>query len=83
MYDLYALPPAQKDLDKLEALAFERLLKRIRGLSRDARPPGCLKLTGDEGYRFRVGDYRILYRIDDPSKRIYIYRVKHRKDVYS
>lgn len=81
MYELFVLPPAQKDLDKLEAPAFERIIKRIRELSKNARPPGCLKLTGEEGYRLRVGDHRVLYRIDDPSKRIYIYRVKHRKDV--
>ena len=83
MYDLFVLPPAQKDFDKFEASAFERILKKIRALSKDARPPGCLKLTGEEGYRIRAGEYRILYRIDDASKRIFIYRVKHRKDVYS
>ena len=83
MHDLFVLPPAQKDLDKLEASAFERILKKIRALSRDARPPGCLKLTSEEGYRVRSGNYRILYRIDDSSKRIYVYRIKHRKDVYS
>jgi mRNA interferase RelE/StbE len=83
VYDLFVLPPAQKDLDKLEGLVFKRILKKIRALSKDARPPGCLKLTGEEGYRIRAGEYRILYRIDDASKRIFIYRVKHRKDVYS
>ncbi len=83
MYDIFILPPAQKDLDKLEASAFERILKKIRALSKDARPHGCLKLSGDGGYRIRTGDYRVLYRIDDSLKRIYIYRIKHRKDVYS
>jgi len=83
VYDLFVLPPAQKDLDKPDASAFEHTLKKIRALSKDARPPGCLKLTGEEGYRIRAGDYRILYRIDDASKRIFIYRIKHRKDVYS
>lgn len=83
MYELFVLTPAQKDLDRLEASVFERILKKIRALSKDARPPGCLRLTGEEGHRIRVGDYRILYRIDDASKRIFIYRIKHRKDVYS
>lgn len=83
MYELFVLPPAQKDLDGLEAPVFERILKKIRALSKEARPPGCLKLTSEEGYRVRSGDYRILYRVDDAAKRIYIYRVKHRKDVYS
>jgi mRNA interferase RelE/StbE len=83
VYDVFVLPAAQKDLDKLEASAFERILKKVRTLSRDPRPPGCLKLTGEEGYRLRIGDHRVLYRIDDTSKRIYIYRIKHRKEVYS
>lgn len=83
MYELLLLPTAQKDLDKPEALVFARVLKKIRALSEDARPPGCLKLTDEDGYRIRTGDYRILYRIDDALKRVYIYRVKHRKDVYS
>ena len=83
MYELFVLPAAQKDLDKLEAPVFARILKKIRALSEDARPPGCLKLTDEDGYRIRTGDYRILYRIDDVLKRTYIYRIKHRKDVYS
>jgi mRNA interferase RelE/StbE len=83
VYDVFVLPAAQKDLDKLEASAFERILKKVRTLSRDPRPPGCLKLTGEEGYRLRIGNHRVLYRIDDTSKRIYIYRIKHRKEVYS
>lgn len=83
MYELFVLPQAQKDLDGLEAPVFERILKRLRVLSKEARPPGCLKLTGDDGYRIRVGDYRVLYRVDDSARRIYIYRVKHRKDAYS
>jgi len=83
VYDLLLLPAAQKDLDNLEAPVFARILKKIRALSKDARPPGCLKLTDEDGYRIRTGDYRILYRIDDALKRIYIYRIKHRKDVYS
>jgi mRNA interferase RelE/StbE len=83
VYELFVLPSAQKDLDRLEASVFERILKKIRALAKDARPAGCLKLTGEEGYRIRAGDYRILYRIDDASTRIFIYRIKHRKDVYS
>jgi mRNA interferase RelE/StbE len=83
VYELFLLAPAQKDLDKFETPAFARILKKLRALSEDARPPGCLKLTGEDGYRLRIGEYRVLYRIDDALKRVYIYRIKHRKDVYS
>jgi len=83
VYEILLLPPAEKDLDKLTGSVFARILKKILALSKDARPPRCLKLTDKDGYRLRVGDYRILYRIDNALKRIYIYRIKHRKDVYS
>jgi len=83
VYELLLLPPAQKDLEKLKRPVFARILRKIRSLREDARPPGCLKLTREGGYRIRTGDYRILYRIDDALKRVYIYRIKHRKDVYS
>jgi mRNA interferase RelE/StbE len=83
VYDLFILPPAHKDLDQLESRAFERIIGKIRDLSKNARPTGCLKLTGEEGYRVRVGEYRVLYRIDDTHKRLYIYRVKHRKEAYT
>lgn len=83
MYEILLLPSAQKDLDNLERQTFARIVKRIQALREDARPPGCLKLTDEEGYRLRAGDHRVLYRIDDSKLRVYIYRIKHRKDAYS
>jgi len=83
VYKILVLPPAQKDLDKLEIAVFARILKTISALSENARPAGCLKLTDEDGYRLRIGDYRILYRIDDALSQVYIYRIKHRKDAYS
>ena len=82
MYDIFVLPQAQKDLDKLEPSAFKRIVKKMRLLSENPRPPGSLKITAEEGHRIRVGDHRVLYRVDDDSRRIYIYRIKHRKDAY-
>lgn len=46
------------------------------------RPVGCKKLTNEEGYRIRVGNYRILYTIDDTNSSVNIYKIAHRKDVY-
>lgn len=82
MVEVFLLPPAQKDLDGLEVRIFRQIIKKIRALTDEPRPHGCLKLTAEEGYRIRAGDYRVLYRIDDGAKRIFIYRIKHRKDVY-
>lgn len=82
MYDIFVLPPAQKDLDKLAPSIFGRIVERVRLLAKDPRPPGSLEMTAEEGYRIRVGDHCVLYRVDDDSKRISIYRIKHRKDAH-
>ena len=54
----------------------------ILALGREPRPPGARKLTGREGYRIRIGAYRILYEVEDEQRRIRIYHIGHRKDVY-
>lgn len=82
MYKLKILPQAQKDLDHLRGKIFNKIKNEIILLSHNPRPYGSLKLTNEEGYRIRIGDYRVLYRIDDTSKKIFIYRVKHRKEAY-
>lgn len=82
MYNIYIIPSARKDLDRLEKKIFTQIKNRITALTSNPRPPNCLKLTAEEGYQIRCGDYRILYRIDDEKKIVYIYRIKHRKEVY-
>jgi len=59
-----------------------RIDKAIQALAANPRPPGCTKLTAREGYRIRVGNYRVLYTIDDPGNVIVVYRIKHRREVY-
>ncbi len=81
-YSLSILPSAERDCDSLPNKVYERCYKAVLKLESNPRPPGCQKLVGEEGYRIRVGDYRILYRIDDFQKKIFLYRVKHRKEVY-
>ena len=81
-YKVEVILSAQKDLDNLEKRFFEQIKDKINSLKFNSRPPNCLKLTAEEGYRIRSGDYRVLYRIDDKSKVIYIYRIKHRKESY-
>lgn len=79
---LFLLSRAQKDMDRFGHKVLRQLLERVKSLARDPRPPGSLKLIADEGYRLRSGDYRILYRIDEEKKVVYIYRIKDRKDAY-
>ena len=55
---------------------------RIDSLAQNPFPPDCKKLAGEESYRIRVGDYRIVYTVDTKEKIVVVERVKHRKDVY-
>jgi len=82
MYNIKIIPRAQKDLDKLQGKLFNDIKDKIDRLKSNPRPPGCEKLTDEEGYRVRVRDYRILYRIDDKAKIAFIHRVRHRREAY-
>jgi mRNA interferase RelE/StbE len=82
VYKIYLLPQAQKDLDALRGKVFQQLRNKIDALGENPRPPGSIKLTAEEGYRLRSGNYRIIYRIEDKEKIVYIYRIKHRKEAY-
>ena len=82
MYSLKVLPSAQRDLDSLDPPLFQRLKPKLLELPSDPRPQGCVKLTGEEGYRIRIGDYRVLYRVEDSTHTVYLYRIRHRKEVY-
>jgi mRNA interferase RelE/StbE len=59
-----------------------RLLARIEALADEPRPPGAIKLTDAVGWRLRVGDYRVIYRIAEMEETIIITRVSQRGDVY-
>lgn len=81
-YRIRIIPRAEKDLDAVAGHDFDAIKKKVLALSENPRPFGCKKLTADEGYRLRAGDFRILYRIDDHAKEVIIYRVKYRKEAY-
>jgi len=81
-YRVKIIARAEKDLDDIRGHDFDAVKKKILLLSESPRPFGSKKLTDDNGYRIRSGDFRILYRIDNRAKDVMIYRVKHRKEVY-
>jgi mRNA interferase RelE/StbE len=83
MYRIKIIPSARKDLEALRGKLFEAVEAAIFSLGENPRPPGSLKLSDEEnGYRVRVRDLRILYRIHDQANEVIIYRVKHRKEAY-
>lgn len=73
----------QKQLDDLPQKQQKRLISAIRLLADEPRPSGVKKLKGyDKTYRIRVGDYRIIYKIEDQEKLILVLSSIHRKDAY-
>ncbi len=81
-YSIGILRRAQKELAQLPKQEYERIKGTIENLSQDPRPQGCKKLTGREGWRIRVGDYRVIYEIDDTQQTLTILHIGHRRDVY-
>lgn len=70
-------------IKQLTASERRRLDDSIDGLKDEPRPVGCEKLSGcDNRYRVRVGDYRVIYEIDDAELRVLVVIVGHRREVY-
>ncbi|MEE9201997.1 MAG: type II toxin-antitoxin system RelE/ParE family toxin [Dehalococcoidia bacterium] len=81
-YQLLILRRAQRELASLPAPEYERVKEAVRKLAGEPRPPGCRKLAGREGWRIRVGDYRVIYEVNDQERTMVVLHVGHRRDVY-
>ncbi len=82
-YVVYFKPSAHKALRKLPESVQKRIVAAVEGLQDDPRPPGSVKLSGElDIWRIRVGDYRVVYTIDDDDLIVLYVRIAHRKDVY-
>ncbi len=83
LYEIILMPQVQKDLDGFSGKILSRFEEVILGLYDEPRPHNSKKLHGGAlRWRIRVGDYRILYEIDDSQKRVNVYRIAHRKEAY-
>ena len=69
-------------LRQLQARDGERIRCALHALSDDPRPPGCRKLSGREGWRLRVGDYRVIYGILQDVRTVEIVHIDRRSHVY-
>jgi mRNA interferase RelE/StbE len=82
-YTVVILRRAQKEHLAIPSPAYELIEERLLALPGNPRPPGCKKLKDGGGvWRVRVGDYRILYEIDDARALVTVATICHRKDVY-
>ncbi len=83
MYRVSLERAAERDLRRLPTRLHNRIISAIQALADEPRPSGCRKLTGAErDWRIRVGDYRIVYEIDDDAREVRVNRVRHRREVY-
>ena len=83
MYDVRFLKSAQKDMAALPRNVADKIAKKAATLSDDPRPPGCLKLKGfNDLWRIRVGDYRVIYSIQDQILLVHVVKVAHRRQAY-
>ncbi|MEO5913563.1 MAG: type II toxin-antitoxin system RelE/ParE family toxin [Luteolibacter sp.] len=74
---------ASKDLRGIDRMWIPKILAVIESLEVDPRPAGCKKLVGSEHtWRVRVGDYRVIYDIEDERLIILVVKIRHRRDVY-
>ncbi len=81
-YNILITRRAQKELARLPVEDYERVRDAIFKLAHNPRPRGCLKLTGREGWRIRVGRYRVIYEIDDKKCTVTVLHIGLRRDVY-
>ena len=81
-YSIEIKKSAAKEIEKLPKTMMLRVLEKIKNLSSEPRSLGCKKLSGDEKYRIRVGNYRILYSVEDDILVVYVVKVGHRREIY-
>ena len=74
---------ARREIVRLPVDISRRVAEAIDALIAQPRPPGCKKLAGSRNeWRIRIGDYRILYEIDDRARQVRVYAVGHRREIY-
>ncbi len=83
MHSVILTPAAERDLKKLDATLVKRIMAALDRLQKDPREPGVKKLKGQKNeWRIRVGDYRILFTIDDTKRIVLVHRIGPRSAVY-
>jgi len=81
-YKITIKKSAAKELENIPKKDLQRIIKRIQSLAGNPRPHGAQKLSGQERFRIRQGDYRIVYSIEDKNSIIDIVKIGHRREIY-
>ena len=81
-YKIFFRRSVKKDLSGIPGKDLKRVLEKVKSLALNPRPAGCENLSGQEKYRIRQGNYRIIYSIQDYELTVCIVKVGHRREVY-
>ena len=82
IYTIDILRSAQKILSRINRQDQERIIAAIEDLAEEPRPSGCKKLTGRSAWRIRIGNYRVIYEIQDDRLVITVLNIGHRREIY-
>jgi len=82
VYRIFFKASAEKELETIPRRDLQRIMERIAGLAFDPRPQGSEKLSGQERFRIRQGNYRIVYSIQDLELTVWVVKAGHRREVY-
>jgi mRNA interferase RelE/StbE len=83
VYEVLLETRAERDLKKLSGEVFHRIIPLLKSLAEDPKPKGARKISGSKNdWRLRIGDYRVIYEIDERAKCIRIMRIRHRREAY-
>ncbi|HJT21168.1 MAG TPA: type II toxin-antitoxin system RelE/ParE family toxin [Nitrospira sp.] len=81
-YEVIVKKSAERELRTVSKQDLRRITERLLTLSQNPRQPGCEKLSGQDQYRIRQGDYRVVYEIDDVAHIVTVVKIGHRREVY-
>ncbi len=80
-YEVLIVASADKELAGMQKVLRQRMIEKFDEIGKDPRGSDSKKLD-DDTYRVRVGDYRIVYNVNDKERRVVITRIRHRREVY-
>ena len=81
-YKIEIKKSAARELNSIPKKDLKKIIPRIKALSDNPRPIGYVKISGQEHYRIRKGNYRIVYSVEDDILVVYVVKIGHRKDMY-
>ena len=81
-YKIFLKPSAVKELGKISGKTLQKIVEKIENLAANPRPHGYEKLSNENIFRIRQGNYRILYTIEDYRLIVMVIKIGHRGEVY-